>query len=113
MPTGRSPAQPRRQREPKSPRDESSAAEAAFEWDPPVADEGPGAPFVWPRPEPVQLPPRKPRCTQPELPRIECDDRQFCDVTADAGAALVAANPPPWWSRREVRGVYQDRREAA
>jgi hypothetical protein len=96
-----------------SPRDESSAAEAAFEWDPPVADEGPGAPFVWPRPEPVQLPPRKPRCTQPELPRIECDDRQFCDVTADAGAALVAANPPPWWSRREVRGVYQDRREAA
>jgi hypothetical protein len=96
-----------------SPRDENNAAEAAFEWDPPAADEGPGAPFVWPRPEPVRLPPRKPRCSQPELPRIECYDRQLRDVTADAVAALAAANQPPWGNRREAQGVYQDGREAA
>src|SRR5262245_27135276 len=95
MPTGRSPAQPRRQRGRMSTREESSAAEAVFDWDPPVADEGPGAPFVWPAPEPVRLPPRQPRCSQPELPRIECYDRQLRDVTTDAVAALAAANQPP------------------
>lgn len=70
-------------------------AEGAFDWEPPAADEDLGAPFVWARPEPVRLPARKPRCSQPGLPRIECYDRRLRDVTADAVAALAAANPPP------------------